>query len=344
MMISASTRILRAAGRISAQDIANGNRRMLAKAITLAESQNPEHATELGDLLRDLDRHKASVGHKIAPRIALSGSPGAGKSSLIESLGHFLCEKKGLKVGVLAVDPSSSVTKGSILGDKTRMEKLSSHPNAFIRPSPSCCHLGGVTAHGWEVLEILESAAFDVLLVETVGVGQSETQVKDLTDLMLLLVPPASGDELQGIKKGIVEVSDIVVVTKYDGDKKELAKQTVQAYARAVMYRREQNIDKPVVPVSAEAGTNIEKLWEITENVWNERNKNGGIESLRRRQAAKHFLNYFQMELQLRAEQMCEAERNTLGGQVWRRELTPREAGDALIQRVLRSKIDGTHG
>ena len=171
-------------------------------------------------------------------RIAVSGSPGSGKSTFIESLGMLLTSVYDLRVGVIAVDPSSVVSGGSLLGDKTRMEKLGTHPNAFIRPSPSRGHLGGVTARCWESLEILEAADFDVLLIETVGVGQSEIAARNMADLFLLLVPPASGDELQGIKKGIVEVADIVVVTKDDGERRSMAQATQMAYTRAVMFQK----------------------------------------------------------------------------------------------------------
>eukprot|EP00758_Cryptobia_borreli_P005096 Tbor_TRINITY_DN4732_c0_g1::TRINITY_DN4732_c0_g1_i1::g.16937::m.16937/K07588/argK; LAO/AO transport system kinase len=173
-------------------------------------------------------------------RITVSGSPGAGKSCFIEALGMLLVERYHLNVGVICVDPSSSVSGGSILGDKTRMDKLSnlSDGRAFVRPSPTRGHLGGVTARCWESMEILEGIGYDVILIETVGVGQSEIAARTMTDLFILLVPPAAGDDLQGIKKGIVEIADIVVVTKNDGDKKLLAQQTKAAYSRAVMFQK----------------------------------------------------------------------------------------------------------
>lgn len=321
---------------ISVSALTEGNRRALAKAITLAESTLP--ATQLSELLAEINRNR--VVRRI-PRIALSGSPGAGKSSLIETLGYYLCEKLQLRVGVLAVDPSSAVSNGSILGDKTRMEKLSTHPNAYIRPSPSGGHLGGVTARAWEVLEIFEAANFDVILVETVGVGQSEIQCKDLTDMMVLLVPPASGDELQGIKKGIVEVADMVVVTKNDGSRSLLAQQTKAAYARAVMYTElSQGFEKPVIAVSAEENKNIDELWKAMMGLWQTREDNGFIAKLRETQSAKHFVNYFEMELLNRAKRIAGlGTMRSYADMVLHKEVTPREAGDLLLSRVLRESL-----
>ena len=232
--------------RFSIDDVLAGKRYALAKAITLVESNRQGDALEIANVLRELRSRREASGLKATElelssmRIAISGSPGAGKSCFIEALGCLLTGHYKLRVGVIAVDPSSTVSGGSILGDKTRMEKLSTCEAAFVRPSPSRGHLGGVTARCWESMEILEAASFDVVLVETVGVGQSEVAARDMTDLFVLLVPPASGDELQGIKKGIVEVSDMVIVTKNDGsnDKKLLAQQTKAAYTRAVMFQR----------------------------------------------------------------------------------------------------------
>lgn len=322
---------------IAVEDIMNGSRRALAKAITLAESTNPVDSTRLSNLLRDIHQ---KVEVRTVPRFAMSGSPGAGKSSLLETLGYYLCEKKNMRVGVMAVDPSSTITHGSILGDKTRMEKLGMHRNSYIRPSPSGGHLGGVTSRAWEVLEIFEAAKFDVVFVETVGVGQSETQCKDLTDMMILLVPPASGDELQGIKKGIVEVADMVVVTKNDRERKLLAQQTKAAYTRAVMYTEiEQGFEKPVIAVSAEEGTNVEEMWEAMMKMWTTRREKGHIDHLRRSQSMKHFYNYFEMELLTRARRMAKMEMDKVAQRVWEHEMTPREAGDVMVLRTLREHL-----
>ncbi|CAJ1015926.1 Methylmalonyl Co-A mutase-associated GTPase MeaB/CobW/HypB/UreG, nucleotide-binding domain containing protein, putative [Leishmania lindenbergi] len=322
---------------ILVEEIVKGNRRALAKAITLAESSNPADSIRLSNLLRDIHQTTAV---RTVPRLALSGSPGAGKSRLLDTLGYYLCEKKKMRVGVLAVDPSSTITHGSILGDKTRMEKLGIHPNSYIRPSPSGGHLGGVTSRAWEVLEIFEAANFDVVFVETVGVGQSETQCKDLTDMMILLVPPASGDELQGIKKGIVEVADMVVVTKNDGSRKLLAQQTISAYTRAVMYTEaKQGFEKPVLAVSAEERTNVPELWEAMMKMWNTRVESGQIAHLRRAQSMKHFYNYFEMQLLTKARRMANVEMQNLAHRVWEHQMTPREAGDIMVLRTLREHL-----
>ena len=200
-----------------AERIAKGERRALARAITLVESARDDHRAEAVALLDRL----APLGRQ-ALRIGLSGTPGVGKSTFIEAFG-LLLTGAGMRVAVLAVDPSSARTGGSILGDKTRMERLSREPLAFIRPSPSQTHLGGVGRRSREAVALCEAAGFDVVLVETVGVGQSETLVAEMTDLFLLLLAPAGGDELQGVKRGIMEIADMIVVNKADGDLKMAA-------------------------------------------------------------------------------------------------------------------------
>ena len=188
-----------------AAEVEKGNRRALARAITLVESANPNHRNQATELLGAL------IGGKQSIRIGLSGTPGVGKSTFIESFCIQLVET-GLRVAVLAVDPSSTRSGGSILGDKTRMDYLSRHPNAFIRPSPSQSHLGGVARRTREATTLCEAAGFDVVLIETVGVGQSETMVAEMTDLFVLLLAPAGGDELQGVKRGIMEVADLCLL------------------------------------------------------------------------------------------------------------------------------------
>ncbi len=195
-----------------ADAIASGDRRALAKGITLIESAKPAHAAAAEALVAALLRRaRPSI------RIGLSGTPGAGKSTFIEAFG-LLLTARGHRVAVLAVDPSSRVSGGSILGDKTRMDRLSRDPNAFIRPSPSGGTLGGVARRTREAIVAVEAAGFDVVIVETVGVGQSETAVADMTDLFVLVHAPGGGDELQGVKRGIMELADLVVVNKADGD------------------------------------------------------------------------------------------------------------------------------
>lgn len=240
------------------EEVIRGDRAALARAITLVESD--AHQSEANELLSAL--RKASTKKSI--RVGISGAPGVGKSTLIETLGLCLLDEK-LSVAVLAVDPTSPVSKGSILGDKTRMPKLSKDVRAFIRPSPSRGMLGGVAPHSKEVLELLQAAGFDVVIVETVGVGQSEVAVAGMVDTFILLVSPAGGDELQGVKKGIMELAHIVAVTKYDGDLKERAEHTKAEYTHALSSGRSLKSGKWRVPVnllSSVSGEGVKELWE----------------------------------------------------------------------------------
>ena len=211
-----------------ADRIRTGDRRALARAITLVESGRSDHRAQADALLETLAKDKRE-----ALRIGLSGTPGVGKSTFIESFGCLLTGQ-GLKVAVLAVDPSSTRSGGSILGDKTRMERLSRDPKAFIRPSPSQTELGGVARRTRDAVALCEAAGFDVVLIETVGVGQSETIVADMSDLFVLLLAPAGGDELQGVKRGIMEIADLILVNKADGELKSTAIRTVADYAGAL--------------------------------------------------------------------------------------------------------------
>lgn len=195
-----------------AQGVLAGNRALLGRAITLVESNAAKDQEASRALISKLLPHSGN-----AVRIGITGVPGAGKSSFIEAFGTYLC-KKGFKVAVLAIDPSSSVSRGSIMGDKTRMEELSGEENAFIRPSPSGGSLGGVARKTRETMIACEAAGFDIILIETVGVGQSETTVRSMVDIFMLLLITGAGDDLQGIKRGIMELADILVVTKDDGD------------------------------------------------------------------------------------------------------------------------------
>lgn len=206
-----------------ARGIREGNPALLARAITLVESTSPRHAAIAGELMRLL-----LPGAQTSIRIGITGVPGVGKSTFIEAFGLHFCEA-GHRVAVLAVDPSSAISGGSILGDKTRMERLARHPSAYIRPSPSGGALGGVTRKTRETITLCEAAGYDVILVETVGVGQSEIAVRSMTDFFLLLALTGAGDELQGIKKGIVEMADAILVTKADGlNEPEAAKLKVE--------------------------------------------------------------------------------------------------------------------
>ncbi len=236
-----------------------GDRRALSRAITLVESGRADHRVQALELL-----DAVSGPGRQALRIGLSGTPGVGKSTFIESFGLMLTGQ-GLRVAVLAVDPSSARTGGSILGDKTRMERLSRDPRAFIRPSPSQTHLGGVARRTREAVALCEAAGFDVVLIETVGVGQSETVVAQLCDLFVLLLAPAGGDELQGVKRGIMEMADMILVNKADGDLRPAALRTMADYAGALrlLRRRPQDPDSYpcALPVSALADEGLAEAW-----------------------------------------------------------------------------------
>lgn len=243
-----------------AQGVLAADRRALARAITLVESTRPDHrqqAVELITLARSANRQ--------ALRIGLSGTPGVGKSTFIESFGMMLI-KQGLKVAVLAVDPSSARNGGSILGDKTRMEHLTRERNAFIRPSPSQAQMGGVARRSREATALCEAAGYDVVLIETVGVGQSETVVAEICDLFVLLLAPAGGDELQGVKRGIMEMADLILVNKADGDLKPAALRTQADYAGALRLLRKRPQDPDGFPkalaMSALAEEGLGKAWD----------------------------------------------------------------------------------
>ena len=208
--------------------VRSGDRAMLARAITLIESKRADHRRTAHQLVQELLPHTGK-----GVRLGITGAPGAGKSTTIDVLGTYLTGK-GHKVAVLAVDPSSTRTGGSILGDKTRMARLASDPNAFVRPSPSSGTLGGVAAKTRETMLVCEAAGYDVVMVETVGIGQSETAVADMTDFFLVLMLPGAGDELQGLKKGIVELADMIAVNKADGDNIKRAKVAAAEYKAAL--------------------------------------------------------------------------------------------------------------
>jgi LAO/AO transport system kinase len=241
-----------------ARKLRDGDRASLARAITLVESKRADHQLAAHRLVQELlpDTGKAV-------RVGITGSPGVGKSTSIDALGTYLTEK-GHKVAVLAVDPSSSRTGGSILGDKTRMARLAVDPNAFIRPSPAAGSLGGVAAKTRETMLICEAAGFDVILVETVGVGQSETAVSDMTDFFLVLMLPGGGDELQGIKKGVVELADMIAVNKADGDNVKRAKAAAGEYRAAlhILTPRAPTWSPPVITYSGLTGDGIAGLWD----------------------------------------------------------------------------------
>ena len=245
-----------------AENLLLGDRRALSKAITLVESVLPLHRESAAELLEIIMPY---TGNSI--RVGISGAPGVGKSTFIESLGNHVVAQ-GHKVAVLAIDPTSSVSGGSILGDKTRMETLSRKDNAYIRPSPAGKTLGGVTRRTRETLLLCEAAGFDVIFVETVGVGQSETAVAEMTDMFILMLSPGGGDELQGIKRGIMELADLVLVNKSDGDQLAAADRTVSDYQLALnfLHDRSVNWQAKIQAVSALTNQGIDAVWSsVTE-------------------------------------------------------------------------------
>jgi len=245
----------------SVQKILSGDRRALARAITLIESAREDHQAEAQALLEKLLPHSGG-----AVRIGISGSPGVGKSTFIEAFGLYLTAI-GKRLAVLAVDPSSTLSGGSILGDKTRMERLARAPSVFIRPSPAAGALGGVARRTREAMLACEAAGFDVVLVETVGVGQSEAAVAGLADLFALLVQPGGGDDLQGIKRGVMELADIIIVTKADGELRDLARHTQSDYRAAMdLIRAQDKAPRPkVLSCSAVEESGLEEIWRAIE-------------------------------------------------------------------------------
>jgi LAO/AO transport system kinase len=265
------------------EGLTGGDRGSLSRAITLAESRrsdDQEHAQELiADLLPETGK---------ALRIGITGVPGAGKSTAIEALGLWLIER-GHKVAVLVIDPTSSRTGGSILGDKTRMHQLSSQENAYIRPSPSGGVLGGVARKTREAMLLCEAAGFDVIIVESVGVGQSEAELAEMVDCLILLLVPGAGDELQGIKRGIMELADMIVVNKADGDRVPMAKRARGDYRHALrmLPPSTPGWETPVQIASATEGTGLAEIWESVEAHRALLEESGLLEKRRRHQTEK---------------------------------------------------------
>lgn len=243
---------------VLAASVLAGDRRALARAITLIESTRADHIAAASLLLEHLIPHS---GNSI--RLGISGVPGVGKSTFIEALGNHVIDE-GHRVAVLTVDPSSAISGGSILGDKTRMELLARRQEAYIRPSPAGNTLGGVTRRSREALILCEAAGYDVLIVETVGVGQSETRVAEMTDMFMLLLLPGGGDELQGIKRGIMELADLILINKADGELKALAGRSAADYRNALRLLHPRSADwrVEVQTCSARDGVGINKAWE----------------------------------------------------------------------------------
>lgn len=317
-----------------AERIAKGERRALARAVTLVESTRADHQEEaaaLLDSLRGLNRQ--------ALRIGLSGTPGVGKSTFIEAFGMALV-KAGLRVAVLAVDPSSARSGGSILGDKTRMDLLAREPAAFIRPSPSSAALGGVARRTREAVALCEAANFDVVLIETVGVGQSETMVAQMCDLFVLLLAPAGGDELQGVKRGIMEMADIILINKADGDLKATATRTMADYAGALRLLRKRPYDPEDFPkalaVSAVEGSGLEQAWDEMQTLAAWRKDAGHWDRIRAEQAAHWFEHEVREGLlaRLRDDKTVRAAMADMAQAVARGEATPTAAAREILGKI----------
>jgi LAO/AO transport system kinase len=313
---------------VLAGDILAGQLRALAKAITLAESTLPTHQAQAQSLLAELLPH---TGRSI--RIGISGVPGVGKSTFIEVLGMRLIER-GHRVAVLAVDPSSSISGGSILGDKTRMELLSQRTEAFIRPSPASGNLGGVAEHTREALLLCEAAGFDVLIVETVGVGQSEIAVAGMTDVFVLLQLPNAGDDLQAIKKGIMELADLVVFNKADIDPSAAQLAAAQMRSALSMLRpASPNWQPPVLAVSAAKKQGIDDFWQVIEKFRSTLSATGEFAARRRHQALAWMWQLIDSGLRnrFRAHPVVKARLSQLSQAVEAGDITPAAAARELL-------------
>ena len=265
--------------------IQSGDKRLLGKAISLVESKKPEHRVQAEELLKEI---LPFTGKSV--RIGITGVPGVGKSTFIENFGKLAIEK-GKKVAVLAIDPSSSVNKGSILGDKTRMEELSREKNAFIRPSPTSGFLGGVANATFETMLICEAAGYDLILIETVGVGQSEVLVADISDVFLFLKIIGGGDELQGIKRGVMEMVDVIFINKVEDDNLKKAKNTKVDLLRALHFlpSKEKDWKVPVLLGSALSNKGLDEVYEKINDFIQLKIKNETFEEVRKSQAEKRF-------------------------------------------------------
>ncbi|MET0489683.1 MAG: methylmalonyl Co-A mutase-associated GTPase MeaB [Acidimicrobiales bacterium] len=312
----------------TAEAIRSGDRRALAQGITLVESVRPDHRAEAVALVEEL--LPASGG---AVRVGVTGQPGAGKSTFIEALGLHLVDA-GHRVAVLAVDPSSTRSGGSILGDKTRMGELGRRDEAFIRPSPSGRTVGGVARRTREALLLCEAAGFDVVIVETVGSGQSDVAVAELVDVFVLLVPPAGGDELQGIKRGIMELADVVVVTKADGDLVPAANRTAADHRHAVHLLHGAH-PPPVVSGSAFTGEGIDEAWAAVTDVHDRRSASGEQAERRSAQARTWLWDEVRESLldELRTDATVADLAPELEAQVTAGTLSPAAAAGQLLER-----------
>lgn len=323
-----------------ARAVREGNRRALAQAITLIESTRPDHRAAACDLLERLMPYSGG-----AIRLGISGVPGVGKSTFIEALGNHIVDA-GHHVAVLTVDPSSAISGGSILGDKTRMETLSRRPEAYIRPSPAGKTLGGVTRRSREALILCEAAGFDVVIVETVGVGQSETRVADMTDMFVLLQLPGGGDELQGIKRGIMELADLILINKADDELQALAGRTAADYKNALrlLHPRSANWKVEVRTCSARDHVGIAEVWETVLEHRKVFESSGELKTCRAKQArdwmwtevSENLLTALQSDRRVR-EQIPLLEAAASEGRI-----PPTVAARQLLQLFLEPKSDLT--
>ncbi len=316
--------------------IINGDRQMLSRAITLIESQRLEDEQKSHEILdRCLARKSTAI------RIGITGSPGAGKSTFIETLGEEIINQ-GLRLAVLAIDPSSKQSRGSILGDKARMERLAGRKEAFIRPTASSCCLGGTSPKTHEAILLCEAAGYDVIMVETVGVGQSEVAVDTMVDFILLLMLPGSGDELQGIKRGIMEIADAVAITKTDGDQAGIAAISRAEFEAAIrMLPRKHPFWQPqVFLTSAVIGTGIREVWQNISAYFALMRKNNTLEEVRHQQLKS--LLYTLLEEQLKRAFFSNAEvvgtKESVEQQVLSGQLSPFSGAKALMEAFIRRR------
>src|SRR5437868_2903056 len=313
-----------------AKELRAGHRAALARAISLVESRRGDHQAAARELVQAL---LSDTGKAI--RVGITGSPGVGKSTTIDALGMFLIER-GHKVAVLAVDPSSARTGGSILGDKTRMARLAASEQAYVRPSPASGTLGGVAAKTREAMLLCEAAGFGVVLVETVGIGQSETAVSDMTDFFLALMLPGAGDELQGIKKGLVELADMIAINKADGDNLARANAAAAEYRAAlhILSPRSEAWSPPVITYSGLEGTGIDMLWQAVLDHRQAMTASGDFERRRREQQVKWMRAMLEerTRARLHADTAIRAKVRELESSVAQGRLSPAVAADRIAE------------